>query len=79
MATKARKDHYVAETYLRHFAGPLGMLRAYRKSDGTTFPCWPELNPLGETTNHGQLGCVIAPGCCAAARGWFDSNSIGDR
>jgi len=28
-----------------------------------------ELNPLGETANHGQLGCVTAPGCCAAARG----------
>jgi len=35
-------DHYVAQTYLRHFAGPSGMLRAYRKSDGATFPCWPK-------------------------------------
>jgi hypothetical protein len=34
-------DHYVARTYLRHFAGPSGMLRAYRKSNGATFPCWP--------------------------------------
>jgi hypothetical protein len=36
-----RDDHYVAQTYLQHFAGPSGMLRAYRKSDGTTFPCKP--------------------------------------
>jgi hypothetical protein len=32
-------DHYVAQTYLRHFAGGTGKLRAYRKSDGKTFPC----------------------------------------
>jgi hypothetical protein len=38
-----------------------------------------ELNPLGETVNYGQLGCVIALGCCAAAQGWLDSNSTGDR
>jgi hypothetical protein len=36
-----RDDHYVAQTYLKHFAGPSGMLRAYRKSDGHTFPCRP--------------------------------------
>lgn len=34
-------DHYVAQTYLRNFAGLSGMLRAYRKSDGKTFPCRP--------------------------------------
>ena len=34
-------DHYVAQTYLRHFAGPNKMLRAYRKSNGETFPCTP--------------------------------------
>jgi hypothetical protein len=34
-------DHYVAQTYLRHFTGPSGMLRAYRKSNGATFPCRP--------------------------------------
>ncbi|MGX1322563.1 hypothetical protein AB7M17_006016 [Bradyrhizobium sp. USDA 377] len=32
-------DHYVARTYLKHFAGDSGKLRAYRKSDGKTFPC----------------------------------------
>jgi Protein of unknown function (DUF4238) len=37
-----RDDHYVAQTYLKHFAGPSGMLRAYRKSDGRSFPCWPK-------------------------------------
>jgi len=39
-------------------------------------PC--ELNPLGETVNYGQLGCVGALGCCAAAQGRLDSNSTGD-
>lgn len=37
----ADDDHYVAQTYLKHFAGANGQLRAYRKSDGTTFPCRP--------------------------------------
>jgi hypothetical protein len=36
-----QNDHYVAQTYLRHFAGPTGLLRAYRKSNGATFPCRP--------------------------------------
>ena len=31
--------HYVARTYLKHFAGDSRKLRAYRKSDGKTFPC----------------------------------------
>jgi hypothetical protein len=35
------EDHYVAQTYLKHFAGANGMLHAYRKSDGSSFPCWP--------------------------------------
>ena len=35
------KDHYVARTYLKHFAGPKKMLRAYRKSGGKDFPCKP--------------------------------------
>ena len=34
-------DHYVARTYLKHFANPSGLLRAYRKSDGKSFPCRP--------------------------------------
>src|ERR1700677_226674 len=35
------KDHFVAQTYLRYFGDPSkpGMLHAYRKSDGKTFPC----------------------------------------
>lgn len=36
------KDHYVAETYLKHFVGPDKMLHAYRKSDGKYFPCHPK-------------------------------------
>lgn len=50
-------DHFVAQTYLRHFGDPSrkGMLHAYRKSDGGYFPCnskdicheWDgDLNPL---------------------------------
>jgi hypothetical protein len=35
------RDHYVAQTYLRHFVAYDGMLRAYRKSDGNRFPCRP--------------------------------------
>ena len=52
-----RKDHYIAQTYLKHF-GDLridGMLHAYRKPDGSKFQCWPkdvchewdgDLNPI---------------------------------
>lgn len=35
------RDHYVAETYLKHFVGKTGMLHAYRKTDGKKFPCHP--------------------------------------
>ena len=34
-------DHYVAQTYLKHFASSSGLLRAYRKSDTASFPCRP--------------------------------------
>ena len=36
------RDHYVAETYLKHFAAPDGRLHVYRKSDGKYFPCRPK-------------------------------------
>jgi hypothetical protein len=38
------KDHFVAQTYLKHFGDPKikGMLHAYRKPDGATFQCWPK-------------------------------------
>jgi hypothetical protein len=38
------QDHFVAQTYLRHFGDAThgGMLRAYRKQDGQSFPCWPK-------------------------------------
>jgi len=38
------KDHFVARTYLKHFgdASKGDMLRAYRKSDGKSFPCYPQ-------------------------------------
>jgi hypothetical protein len=59
------KDHFVAQTYLRHFADPArkGVLHAYRKSDGKYFPChtkdvcreWDgDLNPL--LVQHDLLG-----------------------
>jgi hypothetical protein len=35
------RDHFVAQTCLKHFAGNDGKLRAYRKSDGLSFPCHP--------------------------------------
>lgn len=35
------KDHYIAETYLKHFVGQDRLLHAYRKSDGKSFPCRP--------------------------------------
>ncbi|MGH6847077.1 MAG: hypothetical protein ACREC0_06475 [Methylocella sp.] len=28
------------EERLKHFAGPSGMLHAFKKSDGRSFPCW---------------------------------------
>lgn len=50
-------DHFVAQTYLKHFGDPAkgGMLHACQKSTGKAFPCWPQdvcrewdgdLNPL---------------------------------
>src|SRR4051812_16924823 len=38
------RDHFVAQTYLRHFGDPNagGTLHAYRKTDGREFPCWPK-------------------------------------
>jgi hypothetical protein len=35
------QDHYIAKTYLKHFAGSDGRLWAYRKRDGSNFPCRP--------------------------------------
>ena len=44
-ATKIRmtRDHYIAQTYLKHFGDPTigGMLHACRESSGKTFRCWP--------------------------------------
>lgn len=38
------KDHYVAQTYLKHFGDDSkdGMLNGYKKPDGSAFPCWPK-------------------------------------
>ncbi len=54
-------------------------LRASAKRILADTPEQSGLNPLGETVNYGQLGCVVALGCCAAAQGSLDSNSIGDK
>lgn len=35
------QDHYVARTFLKHFASADGRLHAYRKEDGKSFPCRP--------------------------------------
>src|ERR1700722_9492129 len=37
------EDHYVAQTYLKHFGDPKigGMLHGYKKPSGQGFPCWP--------------------------------------
>lgn len=35
-------DHYVARTYLKHFAGEAEKLHAFRKADGKSFPCAPK-------------------------------------
>ena len=37
------EDHYVAQTYLKHFGDPKcgGMLHGYKKPGGQDFPCWP--------------------------------------
>jgi hypothetical protein len=36
------RDHYVAQTYLRHFADPDGMLHVYRKAEGKYWRCSPK-------------------------------------
>ena len=36
------KDHYVAQTYLRHFADGDGLLHVYRKSDGKYWQSGPK-------------------------------------
>lgn len=65
-------DHYVARTYLRHFVGPSGMLHAYRKSNGASFPCWPK------DICHEQNGDIIPdflsePGYLGEFRAGFES------
>jgi hypothetical protein len=66
-------DHYVAQTYLKHFAGPSGLLRAYRKSDRHSFPCRPRdicTEPdgdvirdfLSEPTYLGEFRSAFEPG-----------------
>lgn len=37
----AQQDHYVAQTYLKHFADTDGRLHTYQKPSGKYFPAWP--------------------------------------
>jgi hypothetical protein len=66
-------DHYVARTYLKHFARPSRLLRAYRKSNGCSFPCRPRdicTEPdgdvirdfLSEPTYLGEFRSAFEPG-----------------
>lgn len=75
-------DHFIAQTYLKHFGDPAkgGMLNAYRKSDAKQFPCWPadvchewdgDLNPewLKEPALLGQYRKIFEPLWNAAVAG----------
>ena len=42
MPTDMPRDHFISQTYLKHFVGKDGMLYAYRKSDRASFPCRPK-------------------------------------
>jgi len=64
-------DQFVARTYLKHWADP-GPMRAYRKSDLKSFPCWPadvcaemggDLNPeyLKNPALLGQFRSIFEP------------------
>jgi len=65
------EDHYVSQTYLRHFAGPNGMLRAYRKSDGRSFPCRPR-DVCRETDGDVVPDFLSEPGFLGIYRGSFE-------
>jgi hypothetical protein len=40
--TPMANDHYVARTYLKHFAGATDKLHGVKKTDGKSFPCAPK-------------------------------------
>src|ERR1700733_11828745 len=59
--TTMSNDHFVAQTYLKHFGNPPrgGLMHAYQKSAGQEFPCHPrsvchewdgDMNPLLSST-----------------------------
>jgi hypothetical protein len=68
-------DHYLARTYLKHWGDQDAgrPIRAYRKTDGAEFPCWPgnvctepngDLNPkyLAEPNALGLFRKIWEPG-----------------
>ena len=84
-------DHYLARTYLKHWCDQDAgrPIRAYRKSDGAEFPCWPanvctepngDLNPkyLAEPNALGVFRKIWEPrwneAVDALLTGKFDAN-----
>lgn len=84
-------DHYLARTYLKHWCDQDAgrPIRAYRKSDGAEFPCWPakvctepngDLNPkyLAEPNALGNFRKIWEPrwneAVDAFRSGKFDAN-----
>lgn len=65
------QDHYVAETYLKHFIGNNGFLRAYRKRDLIDFPCRPR-NICRQFNGDIIPDFLSDPGMLGAYRGSFE-------
>jgi hypothetical protein len=83
-------DHYIARTCLKHWCdkGAGRPLRAYRKSDGKEFPCWPadvcaepsgDLNPyLTKPDALGQFRKMWEPFWNSAVDGFRRGEFTGD-
>lgn len=87
--TRMALDHYIARTCLKHWCDKSGgrPLRAYRKSDGKEFPCWPsdvcaephgDLNPyLTKPDALGQFRKLWEPFWNEAVDGFRGGNFSG--
>lgn len=65
------QDHYVARTFLKHFANAEGRLHAYRKADGKNFPCRPA--DICRETNGDTIPDFLSdPTYLGAFRGAFE-------
>ena len=83
-------DHYIARTYLKHWCDKSTgrPLRAYRKSDGKQFPCWPgdvcvesggDINPYLRTPDTlGQFRTLWEPRWNEAVDGFRAGTFSGD-